>query len=116
MSVQPLTWRDDAACRGLPLAMFYPDQAHGLSPQGQRAIAVCMSCRVRRDCLTEAMTPKPMLKHTRGDGFLRLGVETQGIWGGALPAQRRGDIETVLARTRLEAEERGLIPRGGRDG
>lgn len=47
------------------------------------AIAVCMDCPIRRNCLLEAISRK----------------ETEGIWGGLLPAERRAHVRRLRRRT-----------------
>ena len=48
------TWRwwDNAACRGLPLMLFFPTPG---TPPEPEALAVCARCPVREPCLAEAM-------------------------------------------------------------
>lgn len=62
-------WIKHAACRGLDVAIFYPEHGGTARP----AIAVCRSCPVARHCLDDAM---------RRD-------EEWGVWGGKSPRERR---------------------------
>lgn len=61
-------WQLDAACRGEPVDAFFPE-TQGVPPE---VAALCASCDVRAECL---------------DHGLR--YETEGIWGGTSPTQRR---------------------------
>ena len=111
-------WQDFAACKGKPLAWFYPEKNRASYVGASRAILVCMGCPVRRDCLEYAITPRPRLKQVGGGApvMVRYEIEREGIWGGTLPHQRRkGTLETILVTSRAKAEDRGIIPKGGRD-
>lgn len=74
----PRSWREDAACRTLDTAIFFPDTEEESGP----AVAVCASCPVREECLEFALL-------TRQD---------DGIWGGLTETERRR-----LRRRRQEA-------------
>ena len=50
----PATWQADAACRGLPLEVFFPDGT-GVS-KFEQARAICAGCPVIEDC--RAMTDR----------------------------------------------------------
>jgi hypothetical protein len=58
-----VSWVEHAACRGLRL-----DFVHVTQYDVEAATAVCATCRVRLDCLAEAVR------------F----VDTRGVWGGYL--------------------------------
>lgn len=74
-------WRDQAACRGCPPAMFFPlDEREDAEPK-----AVCRSCCVRFDCLVDAL-------------FQR---ETQGIRGGLNERERKSLVRRVRRNVRL---------------
>ena len=72
-------WRAKAACKGLPLDLFFEPENEAL------AVKVCETCQVRHECLAEAViltkkTPFP----------------TEGVWGGLNEYQRsklRGRIK-----------------------
>lgn len=66
------SWRSDAACRGLPTAMFFPDPDRADPDGAAEARAVCARCPVRDAC-AEAGAREPA-----------------GIWGGLTAAERRG--------------------------
>lgn len=63
-------WQDDAACNGVPLAVFVPDKedAEGL----EEARKYCNLCPVRNMCLRYALT-----------------YGQRGYWGGTDTAERR---------------------------
>lgn len=70
-------WRDRAACAGRTVLFDLAD-ALGRGAPVAAARALCGSCPVRRDCLTEAMDFEDGLsEHQR-----------HGIWGGLRPAER----------------------------
>lgn len=63
-----MTWRDEAACRGMSTDIWYP-------PQGTNATAakqICARCPVRAQCETEGRN------------------EPRGVWGGKSPTERGG--------------------------
>ena len=64
-----MSWRDDAACRGLDPRLFLPSRGQDERP----AKAVCAACTVREPCLEFALTSRWNL----------------GIWGGTSERQRR---------------------------
>ena len=76
-------WHSGAACRGLPTSLFYP--ALGEIVGGRDARAVCGGCRVRLECLADALETESV-------------VETYGIRAGLAPRERRR-----LARDRAPA-------------
>ena len=65
----PDDWRQDAACRDLDTAIFFPDT----DEDAATALAVCASCPVREACLEFALL-------TRQD---------DGVWGGLTENERR---------------------------
>ena len=62
-------WRDDAACRGLDVDVFFP----ATDEEAGAAKAVCATCPVREECLEFAL-------ETRQD---------DGVWGGLTETERR---------------------------
>jgi len=73
-------WYLDGACRGLQLAVFYPDPDN--EADVARALEVCAGCAVRDACLDQALTRR----------------ETTGIWGGTTERERR----RILRRRRSD--------------
>lgn len=45
-------WREDAACKGMDVDMFYPERGKN----GREAIAVCAGCIVVKECLHFALS------------------------------------------------------------
>lgn len=67
-------WQYRAACEGKPRLFFVADaNAPADDPIWAEAKAICAGCPVRLDCLDYAMRNR----------------ETDGVWGGLDPAQRR---------------------------
>jgi WhiB family redox-sensing transcriptional regulator len=64
-----VAWREEAACRGADLALFFPGRGESAGPARQ----ICASCPVRRPCLDYAISH---------------GI-TSGIWGGLTDRDRR---------------------------
>ena len=69
MQVVDPGWRTRAACRGLPVALFYPTNTF----IRRRARAVCAVCAVQPECLEYAL-------HLN---------ERFGVWAGTTDKQRR---------------------------
>lgn len=67
------TWVLDAACRSVDPELFYDDQ---LVRAGHYKV-VCNNCPVQQECLTFAWAMR----------------DTNGIWGGLTPQQRRRMVE-----------------------
>jgi WhiB family redox-sensing transcriptional regulator len=66
-------WRASAACRGKPCEWWFDHgMGRGVTYVQQRAIAICMTCPVRAECLHYAIS----------------NGETGGIWGGLIPEHR----------------------------
>ncbi len=73
------TWQEEAACKALPLEMFFPPAEQ----EAEAAKAICSGCTVREPCLESALAA--------GDRF--------GIWGGLKSDERL----SVAARRRARA-------------
>jgi len=65
----PEDWRQDAACRDLDTAAFFPDSEDGSAA----AKAVCATCPVRNACLEFALGSR----------------QDDGVWGGLTETERR---------------------------
>ena len=76
-------WRDDAACRNLADRYFDPwDSDDKDAKPNATAAHLCGMCRVRRECLIEAIT----------------NTEVYGTWGGLTLKQRK---KLIRARKRV---------------
>lgn len=81
-----MTWRTRAACRGLPIEIFYPTGKDGSTRGVQEedydaARTVCGTCPVSDECLTAALREE-------ADRPGRLHAEVQGFRGGRTASQR----------------------------
>ncbi|WP_433893064.1 WhiB family transcriptional regulator [Streptomyces sp. CA-111067] len=88
-------WRENAACREVGAAFFFPSDEPEEQPlySTGRARAVCAGCPVRSACLDDAMAREGTAgRHGRA-----------GVWGGLSPSQR-----AALARAR--APRQGPVP------
>jgi len=65
------TWRKRAACRGVDVEIFFPENDD--DAEVEAAKAVCQLCPVRQACLEHALSYR----------------EHEGIWGGATERERR---------------------------
>lgn len=72
----PETWREHAACRHVPVEIFFPAVEH----EAEEAKAVCNSCVVQEPCLEFSFEAN----------------ERFGVWGGLTSQERR----TLAARRR----------------
>ncbi len=73
------SWQADAACRAIPVELFFPPVEHEVD----QAKEVCDACLVREPCLEFALAA--------GERF--------GVWGGLTPQERR----SLMARRRAQA-------------
>jgi WhiB family redox-sensing transcriptional regulator len=64
-------WQEQAACRDVPVAVFFPD--HGSGHDGREAKQLCLTCPVRSECLDFAIDTR----------------QVYGIWGGLNTNERR---------------------------
>lgn len=75
------SWRHEAACRGLDVAIFFPVTDEEAGP----AKEICAACPVRETCLEFALVTR----------------QEDGVWGGMTEAERRR-----VRRRRREAARR----------
>lgn len=73
------SWQDEAACKSLPLEMFFPPAEQ----EADAAKAICSGCTVKEPCLEAALAA--------GERF--------GIWGGLTSDER----QTIAARRRARS-------------
>lgn len=82
----PDDWRDNAACKGMSVHDFYPEDRHEINSQGFRAEveelrAICAQCPVSAECLSYALqSPLTM---------------DSGIFAGTTRAQRKTLKKTI---------------------
>lgn len=104
-----IDWREAGSCLGMDPDLFFPISQTGLTlDQIRRAKSVCAGCPVRQACLRFAMESR----------------ETHGIWGGATPEERRGELRRRAKRAQRlrrrgwreidEGRRRGVRRRGQR--
>ena len=60
-------WRDRAACKGVPTAVFFPEHGH----QPTEALAICQECPVVVECAADGID------------------EEHGVWAGMTERSRR---------------------------
>jgi WhiB family redox-sensing transcriptional regulator len=71
-------WRDRAACRGVPIEVFFPEIPPGdqSTRWWRQARQYCEGCPVKLDCLNSE------LPHEEATG------RRNGMWGGLTPKER----------------------------
>ena len=77
-----LSWRDLAACQGLDPSVFFPDDGDRVGVE--RAKQTCAPCPVAWECLSYAVWTN----------------QTEGIWGGTTPGERRRHRRLLVAELR----------------
>jgi len=82
-----LDLRTDAACRGMPTALFFPARGEGGVMTAARARAVCAGCPVRVGCLAHALDA----------------LEWTGVWGATTEKERRPLSRRVKAGESVHA-------------
>ena len=68
-----MSWRDDAACIGAPVELFFPRPGRNNGAVVKRLY--CDSCPVRQECLDFAME-------------VENATWRAGVWGGMTPTER----------------------------
>lgn len=69
ITYDPNEWRQEAACRDLDTAIFFPET----EDETAAALAVCATCPVRESCLEFALVTR----------------QEDGVWGGLTETERR---------------------------
>lgn len=76
MTDEDMSWLEEAACKGKPTSMFFPERPtpEATSPMTEikAALAICATCSVIQPCLDYALERKE-----------------PGIWGGTTENERR---------------------------
>jgi WhiB family redox-sensing transcriptional regulator len=74
LNVNQPEWMTQADCQNLPIALFFPQPGRIGAADAKKALRVCRSCPVRKQCLAYAMSfPDRSLP---------------GIWGGTTERER----------------------------
>ena len=70
------TWEDDAACKGAPITLFFPEEPITSVKQWAEGKKFCANCTVQQQCLMLALNAETA-------GFRRY-----GLFGGMTPKER----------------------------
>jgi len=81
-------WRQQAACHGTDLNLFYPERGQSAGPARQ----VCAQCPVRQPCLEYALSNRI----------------THGIWGGLTERERR-PLQSRLVQDARRDRDRAIV-------
>lgn len=106
-------WRDEAACRNASDPDIYFTQGFSTNREGlggsqvTEAFLLCAACPVRKECLTEAMTP---FRHWVVPGEQAVQVRVSGVWGGTTFNQRMA-VRSLPVPEAVERLEAGLPER-----
>jgi WhiB family transcriptional regulator, redox-sensing transcriptional regulator len=84
-------WREQAACRGTDLDVFYPERGQTAGPARQ----VCAACPVRQPCLEYALSNRI----------------TSGIWGGLTERERR-PLQSAWVKEAQRDRDRAVLAAG----
>lgn len=91
-------WKEKAACRGVPISVFYPPEYD--EKQGdwklETALSYCNTCKVKKNCLDASI-------------FGDHGLEPKGVWGGLLPHQRKSIVFKNKKSQNVEREDCGTV-------
>ena len=81
-------WREQAACRGADLGVFFPERGESAGPARQ----VCAACPVRQPCLDYAISNRI----------------THGVWGGLTERERRA-LQSRCVRASRRDRDRAVL-------
>jgi len=81
-------WREQAACRGADLGVFFPERGESAGPARQ----VCAACPVRQPCLDYAISNRI----------------THGVWGGLTERERRA-LQSRWVRASRRDRDRAVL-------
>ena len=84
-------WRQQAACHGTDLNLFYPERGESAGPARQ----VCARCPVRQPCLEYALSNRI----------------TYGIWGGLTERERR-PLQSEWVQAERRDRDRAVLAAG----
>ena len=81
-------WRDQAACRGADLGLFFPERGESAEPARQ----ICARCPAREPCLDYAVTNRIVY----------------GVWGGLTGRERR-TLQSRWVRASRRDRDRAIL-------
>ncbi len=81
-------WREQAACCGTDLDVFFPEHGESARPARQ----VCAACQVRKPCLEYALSNRI----------------THGVWGGVTVRERR-PLQSAWAQDARRDRDRAIL-------
>jgi len=84
-------WREQAACCGTDLDVFFPERGESAGPARQ----VCAACQVRKPCLEYALSNRI----------------TSGIWGGLTERERR-PLQSAWVQEAQRDRDRAVLAAG----
>ncbi|MFI2620430.1 WhiB family transcriptional regulator [Streptomyces sp. NPDC018584] len=96
-------WQEEAACRNLDTALFYPARGH--TEQEERARTVCATCPAREACLAAVLADEKHLRPSDRDGI------RGGLNGRERYALQHGPDKPRRRKPR-PAKPRALLPCG----
>lgn len=76
MNREEWIWKEKAACRGIPIHIFFPEETRNRKEYYEIAKEVCTRCPVTEECYRLSLE------------FVTSG-DRQGVFGGLTPAERR---------------------------
>lgn len=85
-----MSWADDAKCKGMDTALFFPE--HGLNVS-KEIKQLCIECTVQRECLEDALKVYHQVGFQGG-----LSAKQRVIMQRDRTNQRRANAEEVLQR------------------
>jgi len=88
-------WREQAACRGVELDVFYPERGQKAGPARQ----VCARCPVCQPCLEYALSN---LEYALSNRI------THGIWGGLTERERR-PLQSAWVQDARHDRDRAIV-------
>ena len=90
-----MSWRDEAACVGVPVDVFFP----GVGESIWEALELCLPCPVRAECLDWCLSN------------LSSHYDMAGVWGGTSPRDRRAIRRGTLTAAEVWAAREAAMSR-----
>lgn len=91
MALRGRSWREHAACKGVPIEVFFVGddnryRSHGGKDIYREARSYCAACPVRRECLDDGISAESWSRH--------------GFFGGMTPRERDDEARLRSAERR----------------